>query len=220
MATCKWCNESGTFLKVSNIGLCLNCDNAVLNNIRLNVGKVKEAMDSLEYYDSVESAAESFIEIIKYAKPLTVFEKKGIKTEDLVPSDLIDIYTDKLNWIKNLKKYGFEVYRSFYCNAAETSQQNEDGSSRQDILGSCKAGDKLFPVTASFGRFKEAIKLVTKNNKQIGWLSQKVAAEFYNLIDDDDFEIDIEISEITIIPDWNSDKATKGCFMRFTCFQR
>jgi hypothetical protein len=220
MATCKWCNESGTFLKVSDIGLCMNCDQVIADNVHFSSNKIKQALDNLEYYDSVEDAIENFIEILKYAKPLAIYENKGIKTLEHLPSVLINTYTDKLNWMKDLKKYGFEVYRSFYCNAADTSQQNEDGSSRQEIIGHCKAGDKLFPITAPFGKVKAAIKLVTKDNKQIGWLTQKVAAEFYNLINDNDFEFDIEISEITVVTDWNSDKSKKGCFMRFTCFQR
>jgi hypothetical protein len=215
MAICKWCNESGTFLKVSDAGLCMNCDQVTADNVHFASNKIKKAFDNLEYYDSVEYAIENFIEILKYAKPLAAYENKGIKTLEHLPSVLINTYTEKLNWMKMLKNNGFEVFRNFYSNAAETSYPNEDRSSRQEIIGRCKAGDKLYPVTVPFGRLKNVIKLVTEDNEQVGLLTQKVAVEFYNLINDDNCIFDIEIIEITV-----SAGGGNNCYIRFTCFQR
>ena len=220
MAICKWCKSSGTFLKVSDIGLCLNCDYEIVSDIHFNAGKIKEAFQNLTYYDSIENAIENFAEVLMYVKPLSDYENRGIITEDLIPSALFNSYTDKLHWIKDLKKNGYKVFRSFCCNAADTIQPNENRSSRQEILGRCSAGDKLFPVTVPEGKVGASIKLVTKDNKQIGFLTQKVVAEFYNLINDNDFIFDIEISKITTIIDWNTGNSAKGCYMRFTCFQR
>jgi hypothetical protein len=220
MATCKWCNENGTFLKVSDIGLCLHCDQAITENIHFCAGKIKKALDNLEYYDSIEDGIENFTEILKYAKPLVPYENKGIKTLEHLPSALIDTYTEKLRWMTSLKNNGFKVFRSFYSTAAETSGLNEDGSSRQDIIGRCKAGDKLFPAIAPFSKSKNVIKLMTKDNRQIGLLNQKVAFEFYNLINDSNNKFDIEISEITISISGDYDKPVKSCYIRFTCFQR
>ena len=135
MTACKWCNESATFLKVSSIGLCINCDQPVIDNIRYNAGKIREALDNLEYYESVEDAIENFFEILKHAKPLIAYENKGIKTLEHLPSALIDAYTGKLNLMKKLQNNGFEVFRSFYTTVAETSLPNEDRSNRQEIIG-------------------------------------------------------------------------------------
>jgi len=217
MATCKWCNKSGFFLKVSSNGLCLNCNQPIVNSVRFNAGKIKEALDDLEYYDRMETAIKNFKEILEHAKPLVAYENKGIKTIDPLPSVLINAYTEKLNWIKDLREKGFKIYRNFNSRVAGVTYPNEDGSSRQDIIEGCNVGDKLFPITAPFGKFKTATKLITKDNKQIGWLTHTVAEEFYNLINDSNYKFDIEINEVT---GGGYDKPEKGCNIRFTCFQK
>ena len=111
----------------------------------------------------------------------------------------------------------FEIYSDFYSRVAGITHENDDGTSRQDIIQTCKIGDKLFMQPAPFGKFKNATKLYTEDDKQIGWLTERVAGEFFNFLSDNKYKFCIEITEIT---GGDYDKTNLGCNIRFTCFKK
>jgi len=217
MAICKWCNKSGIFLQITSNGLCNRCNQAIVFNVNQKGQKLIDLFKELETYYDIENAISIFKDILNNAKILLQYENKRIKTIDPPPSDIIRRYTYKKNYFMGLLNDNFKIYSGFYSRVAGITHENDDGSSRQDIIRTCSIGDQLFMQPSPFGKFKNATKLFTKDGKQIGWLTERVAGEFFNLLNDNKYKFYIEITEIT---GGYSDKPNLGCNIRFTCFKK
>jgi len=80
MATCKWCEKSGLFLRVSDNGLCGNCEQIVSADIEIIKKQIKESIDLVQNSnntDTIVNRCDFLVEKLTYFEK---YEEKGIKT--------------------------------------------------------------------------------------------------------------------------------------------
>ncbi len=104
--------------------------------------------------------------------------------------------------------------KPFYSKVAGVSHKNNDGSSRQKILKKCRVGDSLKLVREPRNKFdKNAVKVLTEDGKQIGYLNKHVAAEIAPRLDKGS-QVDCVITDLTG-GGWIFKKA-RGCNIKIT----
>ena len=87
--------------------------------------------------------------------------------------------------------------KSFYTKVVGVTRENEDGTSRQKIIGRLKAGDKAALRREPDNRYDpNAVAVCTASGEQIGYLSREVAAEIAPLLDQGT-RVDAEVSSLT-----------------------
>lgn len=72
------------------------------------------------------------------------------------------------------------VVRDFNSKVVGVSFGNSDGSSRQEIIKSCKPGDDLIFKPVPTAEYPDAVGVFTKSGKQLGHLNAELAAELKN----------------------------------------
>jgi len=77
------------------------------------------------------------------------------------------------------------VERPFAVNIAGYSYDNDDGSSRQEILSRCQVGESLILTHVKNPYDKNAIKVARMNGEQIGFLHKSTAKIIAPLVDRD-----------------------------------
>ena len=71
----------------------------------------------------------------------------------------------------------------FETNIAGITHQNDDGSSRREILKKCKIGEELTLAHTPIRQDKNAVKVTRDTGEQIGWLHDFVAEEIAPMLD-------------------------------------
>lgn len=84
---------------------------------------------------------------------------------------------------------------SFNINITGESFQNEDGSSRQEILKRCKIGEPIQLIHSPHPKDKYAVRVYRMNGEQIGYIPKYTSIEFATIIQRG-IKQDVEISEI------------------------
>ena len=72
------------------------------------------------------------------------------------------------------------VVRDFNSKVVGVTFGNADGSSRQEIIKSCKSGDDLIFKPVPTAEYPDAVGVFTKTGKQLGHLNAELAAELKN----------------------------------------
>ena len=86
---------------------------------------------------------------------------------------------------------------SFIEDVVGVTHNNDDGSSRQEIIWTCKAGERLILEHESDNRHdKHAIRVMRQDRTQVGYLSKEIAKEIYD--------------EFLQIPGWQYSAITLG----------
>ena len=70
-----------------------------------------------------------------------------------------------------------KVARDFYSKVVGVTFGNEDGTSRQEIIRSCKEGDDLILKPVPTKEYPEAIGVFTNSGKQLGHITAELARE-------------------------------------------
>lgn len=73
--------------------------------------------------------------------------------------------------------------RTFYSKVAGVTYTNDNGTSRQAILGKCHKGEYLILTHEPVPQDEYAVKVSRENGEQIGWLNQEVAYEIAPRLD-------------------------------------
>lgn len=95
---------------------------------------------------------------------------------------------------------------------AGVTQNNEDGSNRQNILKTCQPEDKLLLRREHYNKYdKNAIQILLKRTgKQLGYINREVTAEIAPYIDSGNSIW----AEITSLTGGSAQKPTIGCNIR------
>lgn len=89
------------------------------------------------------------------------------------------------------------IFRPIHTKVVGVSRTNDDGTSRQDILAGCEEGDQLILERDEYNEHDEnAIKVLTYDGEQIGYIKRELAAEIAPLMGAG-IEFNCEIEEIT-----------------------
>lgn len=72
------------------------------------------------------------------------------------------------------------IVRDFNSKVVGVTFGNSDGSSRQEIIKSCKPGDDLIFKPVPTAEYPDAVGVFTKSGKQLGHLNAELAAELKN----------------------------------------
>lgn len=72
------------------------------------------------------------------------------------------------------------VLEDFYTKVVGVTFNNDDGTSRQNIIKNCKAGEDIIFKPLPTEKYPDAIGVFNKRGQQLGHLSQGVAAEIKN----------------------------------------
>lgn len=72
------------------------------------------------------------------------------------------------------------VVKDFYTKVVGVTFNNDDGTSRQNIIKNCKAGEDIIFKPLPTEQYPDAIGVFNKSGQQLGHLSQGVAAEIKN----------------------------------------
>ena len=74
------------------------------------------------------------------------------------------------------------VIEDFHTKVVGVTFNNDDGTSRQSIIKSCKAGEDIIFKPVPTKEYPDAIGVFNKKGQQLGHLSQGVAAEIKNTV--------------------------------------
>ena len=107
-----------------------------------------------------------------------------------------------------------KVKGRFATNIAGISYPNDDGSSREEILGRTSQGEKLNLVYFPIPEDKNAVKVLRENGEQLGWLSRWNAAEIAPILK----RGEAVKSEVLEIGKWKDDSGKRrlGCKILIT----
>lgn len=72
------------------------------------------------------------------------------------------------------------VIEDFHTKVVGVTFNNDDGTSRQNIIKNCKAGEDIIFKPVPTNEYPDAIGVFNKKGQQLGHLSQGVAAEIKN----------------------------------------
>lgn len=72
------------------------------------------------------------------------------------------------------------IVRDFNSKVVGVSFGNDDGTSRQEIIKTCKPGDDLILKPVPTTEYPDAIGVFTKQGKQLGHINAELAAELKN----------------------------------------
>ncbi len=89
MPKCKWCNKKGFFLRLTNNGLCEDCNPNIVQNIRENHKKFKESAKELNHYIFPQDGLRLISVIKNSLSLLKQYEVQGIPTINPLPSEFL-----------------------------------------------------------------------------------------------------------------------------------
>lgn len=87
------------------------------------------------------------------------------------------------------------VVRDFNSKVVGVTFGNNDGTSRQEIIRTCKPGDKLILKPVPTTKYPDAIGVFTKSGKQLGHINAELATELKNNYPDN--HISVTVNNIT-----------------------
>ncbi|MHB0987826.1 MAG: hypothetical protein ACYC3P_04060 [Bellilinea sp.] len=93
MATCKNCGKSGLFLKVSQIGLCGNCEPVITMDIERRAQIINESTEIIVQSSNIDTILSRFDSVLKHLEYLGNYEEKGIPTLAKPPSESFKSFT-------------------------------------------------------------------------------------------------------------------------------
>ena len=99
-----------------------------------------------------------------------------------------------------------------YTKVMGVTHKNDDGTSRQELLGLCSEGDELYLYRDEYNEYDPNAIQVDSPDGQVGFLSRTIAKKLAPLMDDGD---DL-YCEITNITGGEYDKPTLGCNIKIT----
>ena len=70
-----------------------------------------------------------------------------------------------------------QIERDFHTKVVGVSFNNKDGSSRQDIIKSCRSGEEIYLKPTPSKEFPDAIGVFTKAGKQLGFVNADLAKD-------------------------------------------
>ena len=95
MLRCKYCGKTGIFLKVTNNGLCDNCDPFVIADI-VNRSRIhNDSISLIEISDNPDVVYSRINQAIENLYYLYEYEKKEIVTIIPVPSKILEVFKDE-----------------------------------------------------------------------------------------------------------------------------
>ena len=98
----------------------------------------------------------------------------------------------------------------FYTKIVGVTNKNNDGTNRQNLIRSCKSGDKLKLVLEPDNKFdKNAVKVCTLDNKQLGYISKDL--RIYQTMKKS--KLNVEIANIT---GENKSNSNLGCNIKIS----
>jgi len=90
MATCKWCEKSGLFLKLSNNGLCNTCEMIIISEITKKAQHINESSEIIQKSSNTDTIISRFDSIVSILESLQKYEAKGITTLTPPPSKSLE----------------------------------------------------------------------------------------------------------------------------------
>lgn len=93
MAKCKWCERSGLLLKVSQKGLCQNCDTVINMDIENRARQIEETKHLILTSNNTDTIVSGFDFLIKTFSDLKKYEEKGIETFETPPSESLKLFS-------------------------------------------------------------------------------------------------------------------------------
>ena len=90
MSKCKNCGKTGLFVKVSNNGLCDNCETFVTANIQNHARIYNDSIRIIETSENPDAVYSRIKLVIETLYALLEYENKGITTINPAPSQLIE----------------------------------------------------------------------------------------------------------------------------------
>ena len=99
MATCKLCNRSGLFLKLTKLGVCDRCEPAASAEILLRWKIIDESMRLVSKSRVLQTRLNRCDDIVENATTLLKYENAGIQFISK-PSFLIKLYTEMKDVVK------------------------------------------------------------------------------------------------------------------------
>ena len=88
MAKCKWCDKSGLFFSVNNMGLCKNCAPAVTMEVTNKQRIIKESLELVEKSKKLDTKLHRFDLAIEKLRELEKYELRGISFFAEPPSQI------------------------------------------------------------------------------------------------------------------------------------
>lgn len=101
MATCKNCDRNGLFLSVNKYGLCSTCNNQISTESKLYLQSMNDCLKRSETTTKLLDRVRFCDRGIHIAENLLKYEKLGIPTTTVPPSEIINIFNEKkITYIK------------------------------------------------------------------------------------------------------------------------
>jgi hypothetical protein len=90
MATCKWCEKSGMFVRVDRLGVCSSCSPIVEIDVAETRRLTKDSVDVIEKSTVLDTRLSRCDFLIELFGRLSKYESKGIPVIDPLPSTMIE----------------------------------------------------------------------------------------------------------------------------------
>jgi len=179
---------------------------------------IDEYNDSFDYIHSLKEGLK-ILENVKFeSEALKEYEDKGIRTIEPLPSEIIRRKNKEIENIKNKINQNFEIFKNMDIKVSGVSHDNDDGSSRQEIIKRSKVGDELEFIHSPVKQDENAVKIIKKNGEQLGWVSKYLSTDLSQWIQSGKL-IEGYIKEI-LEPDFYSGNNYYGCRIIIAVYNR
>lgn len=111
MATCKLCDKSGWFLRLSKEGLCKSCHPGYVEEMRKRANLMSTYAEAIEHSQDIDTILANLNLGIENLQALSRYEKKGIYTTKPPPSECIE------NWSAKKADVVVSTFRQFLSEA-------------------------------------------------------------------------------------------------------
>ncbi len=89
MRQCKWCGKKGLFLKITENGLCRQCDVVIVSKVIQHHGHYNESFQLIESSNNIDTIISRFDYMAQLMEDLLPYEQKGIPTINPKPSEFL-----------------------------------------------------------------------------------------------------------------------------------
>lgn len=89
MGQCKWCEKKGLFLKITENGLCRQCDIVVVSKVVQHHKHFNESFHLIESSQNIDTMVSRFDYMTQLMEDLLPYEQKGIPTINPRPSEFL-----------------------------------------------------------------------------------------------------------------------------------
>ena len=113
--------------------------------------------------------------------------------------------------VPRVKASDLEIIREFHSKVVGVTYENDDGTSRQEILKTCSTGEDIILKPLSVPGHPEAVGVFRKNGQQLGFLSAELASAVRKEYAHN--PMSVQIAGLT-----GGGGYARGCNLRFTIY--